>query len=278
MSDEPIGLIAGQGALPFLEARGMRAAGRKVACVGLFGNVDDALAAECDAFATAGTLQIGKWIRLLRKWGVREAVMIGRVKKTLMYDPLRIVRQLPDMRAARLWYGVLRHDKRSQRMLGALADELARGGITLIDTTRYIADHLADAGVMTRHRPNATQQADIDFGWPVLMRMNDLDIGQAIAVRNRDVIAVEAIEGTDAMIRRAGELCRGGGWVLLKGPKPDKDMRFDVPTVGVQTIHMLKAAGARVLALAAGKVILADKPAVLKAANEADIAVVGVGG
>lgn len=164
-------------------------------------------------------------------------------------------------------------------MLGALADELGRGGITLIDTTRYIPEHLAGEGVLTRRGPTAAQQADIDFGWPVLMRMNDLDIGQAIAVKNRDIVAVEAIEGTDAMIRRAGELCRGfrgGGWVLLKGPRPDKDMRFDVPTVGVQTIQALKDAGAKVLAVAAGKVILADKPALLKAADDAGVVVVGV--
>lgn len=277
MSDEPIGLIAGGGVLPVLEARGMRAAGRKVACLGLAGQYEPGLVGEVDRFDTVGLIQLGRWIRVFRRWGVREAVMIGHVRKTRMYDPLRWFRQMPDARAAMVWYRVLRHDRRSQTLLKAVADELAKGGVNLIDTTRYIPEHLADAGVLTRHKPTPQQEADIAFGWPILMRMNDLDIGQAIAVKDRDVIAVEAIEGTDAMIRRAGELCRSRGWTMLKGPKPDKDLRFDVPTVGVQTIEGLAAAGAGCLAVAAGKVIFADKAAVLKAADEADIAIVGVG-
>jgi DUF1009 family protein len=277
MDQPPLGLIAGGGALPLLEARGMRSAGRRVACVGLAGQFDPALREACDAFGVAGLVQIGRWIRLLRRWGVEEAVMIGSVKKTrIMYDPLRVFRQLPDWRAAMLWYRVLRHDKRDQTLLAAVADELDRNGVRLIDTTRYIPDHLAGAGVLTRHRPSPQQQADIAFGWPILMRMNDLDIGQAIAVKERDVIAVEAMEGTDEMIRRAGELCRKQDWTLLKGPRPDKDLRFDVPTVGVRTIENLRAAGAGCLALAAGKVILADREAVIRAADEAGLAIVGV--
>ena len=278
MPEAPIGLIAGNGVLPLLEARGIRAAGRPVACVGLAGQFSPDLPELCDHFAEVGVIQLGRWIRTLRKWDVQQAVMIGGVSKTrIMYDPLRVVRQLPDLRAAKLWYGVLRHDKRSQTLLAALADELAKGGVQLVDTTRYIAEHLADAGPMTQREPTPAQRADIEFGWPILMRMNDLDIGQAIAVKERDVIAVEAAEGTDSMIRRAGELCRSGDWTLIKGPKPEKDMRFDVPVVGLQTIAALKAAKATCLALAAGKVILADKPVVLKAADEAGIAIVGVG-
>ena len=176
-----------------------------------------------------------------------------------------------------LWYRVLRHDRRNQTVLGAVADELSRHGIELIDSTPlHFRSTWAEPGVMTRRALSSEQQADLDFGWPVLMRMNDLDIGQAIAIKDRDIIAVEAIEGTDAMIRRAGELCRSGGWMLLKGPRPDKDMRFDVPTIGEQTIGNLKRAGAACLAVAAGKVILADKPKVLAAADAAGITIVGV--
>ncbi len=275
MSD-PIGLIAGRGVVPVLEARGMRAAGARVVCVGLRGQYEAGLPGECDAFAEAGVARPGRWVGLLRRWGAREAVMIGGVRKAKMYGPWLWLREAPDLRALRLWYRELRHDRRNQTVLRAVAGELSRSGIELIDSTRYIPEHLAAAGPMTRRRPTAAQEADVAFAWPILMRMNDLDIGQAIAVKDRDVIAVEAIEGTDAMIRRAGELCRRGGWTLLKGPKPDKDMRFDVPTVGVETIESLASAGGTCLAVAAGKVILADKPAVLAAAERAGVAVVGV--
>jgi hypothetical protein len=273
---EPIGLIAGGGRLPVLEARGIRAAGREVVCVGLLGQYDDDLPGHCDRFAVSPVIRLNKWVRLLRRWGVREAVMVGLVRKErFMYDPLRMVRQLPDWRAAKLWFRTLRHDRRDQSMLTAVADELRRCGVTLIDTTRYIPEHLAGAGCMTRREPTAAQCADIDFGLPILLRMNELDVGQSIAIKECDVIAVEAIEGTDRMIERAGQLCRAGGWTLIKGPRPDKDMRFDVPTIGVQTIEKLKAGGAACLAVASGKVILTDKPAVLAAADKAGIAVYG---
>lgn len=275
--EEPIGLIAGQGSVPLLQARGIHAAGRTVACVGLAGQYEPTLPEECDYFATSGLVRLGRWVRLLRRWGVKEAVMVGGVRKTsIMYDPLRVVRQIPDARAALLWYRVLRHDKRDQVLLGAVADELQRSGITLIDTTRYIPQHLGKPGVLTRTQPSSAQQGDIAFGWDILMRMNDLDIGQSIAVKERDVIAVEAMEGTDEMIERAGQLCRSRGWTLLKGPRPDKDLRFDVPTVGVKTIEGLHAAGAGCLAISAGKVIIVDQPAVLAAADECGVAVVAV--
>jgi DUF1009 family protein len=276
MDDRPIGLIAGGGRLPVLEAAGIRASGRRVVCVAIGDGHDADLPGLCDQFAHTGVLRLRRWAGLLKRWGAREAVMVGVVRKSRMYDPMAVVRSLPDLRTVRLWYRVLRHDRRSQVMLTAVADDLMSQGIELIDTTRYIPQHMAGAGVLTRKQPTAAQMADITFGWPILMRMNDLDIGQAIAVKDRDVIAVEAIEGTDKMIRRAGELCRSGGWVLLKGPRPDKDRRFDVPTVGVQTIQSLKDAGGSCLAVASGSVILAEKPQVIEAADAAGIALVGI--
>ena len=274
--DQPIGLIAGQGRLPVLTAAGMRASGRRVVCVGLRDQYDALLPAECDTFKTAGIIQIGRWIRLLRRAGVHEAVMVGRVKKVRMYDPLHMVRQMPDLRAAKLWFGKLRHDKRNDAILGAVADELACEGITLIDSTKYIPQQMADEGVMTRHAPAAAESADIDFALPIIARMGELDVGQSIAVRDREIIAVEAIEGTDRMIQRAGELCKRGGGTLLKIAKPDQDMRFDVPTVGLNTIEKLKACGAACLAVEAGKVIMTDKQQIIEAADRAGIAIVGV--
>jgi len=271
----PIGLIAGAGQLPILEAHGIAAAGRSVCAVGFASSFDDQLPGACDRFASVALARPGGWIRRLRKWGVREAVMVGAVRKSRMYDPLKWLANIPDLRALHLWYRVLRHDRRDQVVLTSLASELSRSGIELIDTTQYIPDHLASAGVMTTRPPDSREQADHDFGWSILMRMNDLDIGQAIAVKGRDVIAVEAMEGTDEMIRRTAQLCRSGGWTLLKGPGPDKDMRFDVPTIGEQTIASLKQAGATCLVVAANRVIIIDKTKVIAAANAAKIAIVG---
>lgn len=272
-----MGLIAGGGRLPFLQAQGMRDAGYDVVCVGLDGQFDADLPRVCDQFATAGVLQIGRWAKALRKRGASQAVMVGRVEKSqLLYHPLACLRLLPSWRVVRLFLWDLRKDKRSQGMLSAVATELGKVGVELMDTTQFIPDHLATAGVLTACQPSAAARRDIDFVWPILMRMTDLDIGQALAVKGHDVIAVEAIEGTDAMIARAGELSRGGGWVLAKGAPPSKDPRFDVPTIGTQTIENLKRAGASALVVAAGKVILLDKPEVIAAAEKAGIAVVGM--
>ena len=275
--EPPIGLVAGQGRLPVLTAQGIRATGRRVACVALRHQCEADLAACCDTFATAGIVQLGRWIRLMRRWGVNEAVMVGRVTKARMYDPLRILRLLPDWRAARLWYRKLRHDRRNDALLTAVADELAGAGITLIDSTKYIPEHLAQLGVMTRCQPTGQQLADIEFALPIIRQIGALDVGQSIAVKEREIIAVEAIEGTDAMIRRAGELCRSGHWSLVKVAKPNQDMRFDVPAVGTHTITAMKQCSAACLAVEANKVILMDKSQLLEAADQGGIAVVGVG-
>ena len=274
---KPLGLIAGQGRLPLLVARGMKSAGARVCCVGLRDQYDLQLPSLCDEFNAAGIVQIGKWTRLLRKSNVKEAIMVGGVSKKRMHDPWRLLRQMPDWRAVVLWYRHLRHDRRNATVLRAVADELQRNGITLIDSTTYIPDHLAGEGVMTRTQPNAQQRADIDFGWPLLAQMVELDIGQSIAVRDRDVIAVEAVEGTDAMIERAGDLCKSRGWTLLKTAKHDHDMRTDVPTIGLATIERAARAGCGCIALGAGRVILVDRPAVLAAAEQMKIAIVGIG-
>ena len=276
-TDAPaIGLIAGQGQLPVIVARGMRAAGRRVACIGLRDQFVPELPALCDDFAEAGVVQLGRWLRIARRFGVTEAVMVGRVAKARMHDPLRLFRQLPDWRAVNLWYRKLRHDRRSATLLTVLADDLAKEGLVLIDSTSYIPDHMASEGVMTSRRPSDEQRTDIEFAWPLLRQVGALDIGQAIAVREKDVIAVEAVEGTDRMIARAGELCRRRGWTLLKTARPGHDMRADVPTIGVSTIESMHKAGGGCIALGVGRVILVDRPAVLAAADRLGIAVVGV--
>ncbi len=273
-----IGLIAGQGRLPIIVAEGMKARGLEVMGLGLLGQFDPAVPRLCDRFVQAPPLRVGEWVRKLRRMDVADAVMVGRVDKAaLMHDPWRVFRQLPDLTTIRLWYGRLRHDRRSPAVLAALADTLEQGGVRLIDSTTHIPDHLATPGAMTRRQPTAAELADVRFGWPILRQILTLHVGQAIAVREQDVVAVEAVEGTDRMIERAGALCRRGGWTLLKGAGHDHDRRADVPTVGVETIRNLHAAGARCVALAAGDVILVDKPATLAEADRLGMAVVGVG-
>lgn len=272
---QPLGLIAGSGELPILVAKGARAAGRRVVCVGIHGAFDERLPALCDHFDSAGLVQIGRWVRLLRRGGANQAIMVGGVRKTRMHDPWKLFRQVPDLRAAWLWYRRLRHDRRNHAVLAAVADELASCGIPLMDSTTFIQDHLASAGVMGRVQPDATSMADADFGWPLLLQAVELDIGQSMAVRDRDVIAVEAIEGTDAMIERAGQLCRARGWTLLKTAKAAHDRRADVPTIGVATIERVAAAGCRCIVVGSGRVILVDRPAVLQAADRLGVALLG---
>jgi len=277
MDDPPLGLIAGTGRLPILTAQGMRAVGRRVVAVGLRGQFDPDLPALCDRFNTAGIAQLGRWIRLLRRSGVRQAVLVGAVDKRRMYGgPLAYFQCMPDWRAARLWYRKLRNDRRTDAMLRALVGEIESTGINLVGAADYIPDMLAGAGVMTRARPSAGQMADIAFAMPILRHLGQVDIGQSIAVRDREVIAIEAIEGTAATIARAGELCPTGKWVLVKLAKPNQDMRVDAPTIGVQTIRQLADARAGCLAVEAGKVILLDKPQLLAEADRLGIAIIGI--
>lgn len=273
----PLGLIAGAGRLPVLVAEGMRSRGHTVRAVGFAGLFDADLPGLCESFSTVAPLRIGSWGRKLRRMEVTHAVMVGRVDKArFMHDPFRILRNLPDWRAAMIWYRRLRHDRRSSELLAAVADELARNGVHLMDSTAQIPDHLATPGTMTRRAPTHSQAADIEFGWALLVEALRLDIGQSMAVRERDVLAVEAIEGTDRMIERVGELCRAPGWTMLKGARSGHDRRADVPTVGETTIRRLHEAGGRCLGLAAGDVIIVDKPATLALADKLGVAVVGI--
>ena len=271
-----LGIIAGNGILPVLVAKGAKSAGYRVCCVGLKGQFSPDLPQECDEFAVAGMARIGRWIRLLHKWGASDAVMVGGVGKKIMHDPFRMLRTMPDVRGLILWYRRLRHDRRDATVLAAIADELQISGVTLIDSTTHIQQHLAGSGVLGTVTPTALQSADIEFGWPLLTQTVALHIGQSIAVREGDVLAVEAIEGTEALIDRAGELCRTKGWTLLKTAASDHDMRADVPSIGVKTIEQVAAAGCRCIAIGNERVILLDAPAVIAAANNAGVALVGV--
>jgi UDP-2,3-diacylglucosamine hydrolase len=271
----PLGLIAGEGVFPILVARGAKTAGRRVVCAAFAGHAWPDLRKECDAFRWVSVLRMNQWVKHLRSQGCSEAIMVGRVAKTGIYDPWRYFRYIPDWRSLSLFLRVMRRDKSPQAILGAVMDELQSAGIKLIDSTQYCGEHLATVGVMTRRQPSATQWEDIRFGYAVCRTISRMDIGQSIAVVDRDVIAVEAVEGTNAMIERAGKLCRVGGWTLIKVSNTNQDMRVDVPTVGVVTIEKLAAARAGCLVLEAGKTMILEKAKVLELAERHRIAVVG---
>jgi len=271
----PLGLIAGEGVFPLLVARGARSAGREVVCAGLAGCVWPDVRAEVDSYKSVGVLRLGQWVRYFHRHGVTEAIMVGRVRKAAMYSRFKFVQYVPDLRTLRIYLTRLRHDKRDHAVLLTIADELFREGITLIDSTRYTPDQLTTAGVMTRTAPTEKQWADVRFGIELCRTISRLDIGQALAVLDKDVVAVEAIEGTDAMIERAGRYCRTGGWTLIKVANTNQDMRMDVPSIGVTTIEKLSAARAGCLVLEVGKTILLEKQKVLDLADKKGIAVVG---
>ena len=196
-----LGLIAGQGRLPFLVAKGAKKAGLKVICVGLADNVKPGLNNEVDVFYKVAIARPGNWIRKLKKHGVTRTIMVGRVAKSQLFTPWRILHYLPDWRTLRIYYWRLRgKDKQSDMVLDALADELASGGILLENSTMYCREHMASAGIMTKRKLNSSVKYDIEFGWQIVKKLGELDIGQAIAVKEREVIAVEAIEGTAKMI------------------------------------------------------------------------------
>jgi DUF1009 family protein len=276
-NDKTIGLIAGSGRLPILVAEGAAKAGYRIICAGLGDNPELQLAGLVDFYAAVPIARPGAWIRKLKKNGATEAVLAGKVHKEKLFTPWRILRYLPDWRALRIYYWRLRKkNKIDQTVLQALADELASGGIVLQDSTKFCKEHLADKGIMTKIRPSGDIQQDIDFGWPLVKKTAETGIGQAITVKEKIVIAVEAVEGTEKMIERTGQFCKKGGWVLLKASKPDQDFRFDVPCVGPDTIKSLNANGGKCLAVEAGRVIIIDKPETIALANRLGIAIVGL--
>ena len=271
-----LGLIAGAGRLPFLVAAGAKQAGLRVICISLAETAEQSLADEVDVFYPVGIAQPGAWIRKLRKHNVTRAIMVGQVPKARLFTPWRILRYRPDWRAFRVYYWRLRSkDKRTDSLLSAVADELASGGIVLENSIMYCKEYLATAGLMTKTPMRTSVKSDIEFGWQIVKKLGELDIGQAIAVKEKEVLAVEAMEGTAEMIERAGKLCKSGGWTLIKAAKPQQDMRFDVPCVGPDTIRSLVKNGGKCLVVEADKTIIIDKPETIELADKLGITIFG---
>ncbi len=270
-----LGVIAGAGKFPVMVIEGARKAGMRVVVLGLKEIADPALADLADEFDWVAPLRLGEWIERLKQAKVSTAVMAGYVRKHTMFRRFGILSFLPDRLFLKLWFLDIK-DKRNDTVLKAVADLLARHDIVLEDVTRHCSSAIAPEGALGAAMLTAAMRRDLGFGWPIAKEMGRLDIGQSIAVKNTEVIAIEAIEGTDQMIERAGNLCKNGGWMLIKVAKPDQDMRFDVPTVGPNTIENLHRHGAGALVVEAGKTIIVDAEETIAAANAHGIAIVSV--
>jgi DUF1009 family protein len=215
-------------------------------------------------------------IKLFKRQGVRQIVMAGKVTKSVMYTPWRFVQLWPDFRMMQMWYGSLKVDKRDDSILLAVIAEFERDGMRFASALDYAPELLVKEGLLTRRAPSPAERKDIEFGWKLAKEMGRLDVGQSVAIKERAALAVEAIEGTDRCIERAGQLCRAGGWTLVKVAKPQQDMRFDVPTVGTSTIENLHKARARVLAIEAGKTIVVDQPEVVALADRYGLTIIAL--
>lgn len=274
------GLIAGNGRFPFMVVEGARRAGVSLSVAAIREETDPKIEKEVERLAWVGIGQLGKMIRFFKGEGVEKAIMAGQVKHVQIFS-----RAIPDARMLKMLLKLPRRNTDS--LIGGIAAELASEGIELIDSTYFLRDYLPDAGTLTRREPNSAERADIEYGLEVAREIASLDLGQTIVVRGKACVAIEAMEGTDATIRRAGHLMRGdkaadrirlssGPLTVLKLSKPDQDMRFDVPVVGVPTIDTMIDARASCLCISAGKTLLFERDGMIELANKSQIAIVAV--
>jgi DUF1009 family protein len=269
-----LGLIAGNGRFPFLVLDAARSLGHEVTIVAVNGEAFPELEAAAAKAPPAAIHwvnlgQLGKCIEHLEKAGCTQAVMAGQVKHTKIFGGV-----IPDLTMLSVFARL--RARNTDALIAAVADVMREHGIELLDSTAFLAPLLARPGVLSGRAPTAEEQADLEFGYRMADTIAGLDIGQTICVKDKAVVAVEAMEGTDETIRRAGALA-GAGVAVVKVAKPNQDMRFDVPVVGVATIEVMRASGARVLSIDAGKTLVIDGDATIRAADDAGIAVVGRG-
>ena len=270
----PVGLLAGSGRFPIVFAEKARELGIPVVCVGLRHEASPELEGLVSRFYWCGVARLGRMIQCFRREHVCHVVMAGKVQKTKLFAPCRWLRMIPDWRMLRAWVRHERRDNRDDTLLLGLIAEFASDGIAFASALDYCPELLVQTGILTKRRPSVQEDGDIEFGWRLAKEMGRLDVGQSVAVSERAVLAVEAIEGTDRAILRAGELCPRGGFVVVKVAKPQQDMRFDVPTVGRDTVETMRRAGARVLAIEAGKTIVIDQEQTVALADRYGITIV----
>jgi len=266
-----MGLIAGWGRYPFLVAQALRSQGYQVYCLAVIGEADPALAEVCHELRWMGPAKFGGAIRYFRRRGITRATMAGKIHKVKLFRPWRWLRYLPDLRTVRMFiphFLTRREDCRDDTLLRAIVGEFAAEGIRFAPATDFAPELLARPGQLTRRGPSDWQWKDIEFGWQIAKELGRLDIGQSVAVKDQAVLAVEAVEGTDQCIRRAGSLCTAGGFTVVKVAKPQQDMRFDVPTIGRATLETMLQSGGRVLAVEAQRTVILDQAELIDFANQ----------
>jgi hypothetical protein len=265
---ERIGLIAGNGRFPIIFADNAKRLGYHVSAVAHEGETEPELAAHVDRIHWIKIGQLNKLIKAFKEDGVHQAVMLGGIKKTHVFTTVR-----PDFRtlamATRLalW--------KDDDILREFAKELEREGIAICESTFGLEGILVEEGTLTARTPSEKEWEDIRYGWEVAHEIGRLDIGQCVVIKDRVVVAVEAVEGTDEAIKRGGDLVKEGA-VVVKRSKPQQDLRFDLPAVGPRTIEVMASVKASVLAVEAGRTILLDREIMLEKARSARIAIVGI--
>lgn len=275
------GLIAGNGRFPFMVIEGARRAGVSLCVAAIREETDPSIEREVERLTWVGIGQLGKMIRFFKGEGVEKAIMAGQVRHVQIFS-----RAVPDARMLKMLLKLPRRN--TNALIGGIAAELASEGIALIDSTYFLKDYLPEAGTITHRKPTPAERADVEYGLEIARDMARLDLGQTIVVRGKACVAIEAMEGTDATIRRAGQILRGGrqaqkrltltsgALTVLKLSKPDQDMRFDVPVVGVPTIETMAESGATCLCVSAGKTLMFDRDQMIVLADKKKIAIVAV--
>ena len=262
------GLIAGGGAFPLLTLRAARAAGHEMAVVAIKEEASPEIEPLADTCRWISLGQLSKLIETFRSQGVREAVMAGRIQHRQIYSAIR-----PDWRLLKLLNELRR--KNTDSLLGAVARVLEDEGVVLLDSTHFLQEHLAAPGPNGRRKPSDAERRDIEYGREVAKALAAYDIGQSVAICEQACVAVEAMEGTDALLERAGSLANGRKLTLVKVAKPNQDMRFDVPVIGERTVRKMAAVRGTAVSVEAGRTLLLEKERLLAAADRAGIAVVG---
>ncbi|MEW6115861.1 MAG: UDP-2,3-diacylglucosamine diphosphatase LpxI [Nitrospirota bacterium] len=266
-----IGIIAGTGELPIIIAKDAKKRGYRVITIALE-NLATPDIEECsDEFQWINVGKLGELIDTLKRFQVKEAIMAGKVPKSLLYKS----KITPDLRAMKLLFTL--KDKSDDAILNALTNELAKEGIAVVDTASLSPNLLTPEGVLTDDAPSKEEWKDIEFGWKIAKEVGRLDIGQTVVVKGQAVMAVEAIEGTDEAILRGGKWA-GDGAVVVKVSKPQQDMRLDVPVIGLTTLDSMIKVAARVLAVEAHRSIIVNREQLVKEAEEAGISIVGFTG
>jgi DUF1009 family protein len=260
------GLIAGNGDFPFLVLEGARSRGIEMAVIAIREEASPALEGVTKRLHWISLGELSRGIDLLHQEGVKHAVMAGQVKHNKIFSSIR-----PDWRLAKLLFSL--PSKNTDSLIGAVARVLEDEGIELVDSTKFLGPLLPAPGVLTRRAPDEAEAADIEYGRKVARQIAGLDLGQTVVVRDRACVAIEAMEGTDETIERAARITGGQKLAVVKVSKPRQDMRFDVPVVGMKTIEVMKRSNATALGIDAGRTLLFDRDALIRAADEAGIAI-----